>query len=110
MISRATSCMSIIILTLCLAMPAIAAEVSEGKCISYDKDKKILVIEDYDTNFSNEHKFGRPTRQQSTYDLTDTLIGISPSPGDIVRIAYEQKDKQRHAIRLMNVSKQNLMK
>ena len=110
MIIKITRWAETLILTLYVVMPAIAAEVTEGKCISYDKDKKILVIEDYDTDFSKEHKFGRPTRQQSTYDLTDTLIGISPSPGDIVRIAYEQKDKQRHAIRLMNVSKQNLMK
>jgi hypothetical protein len=99
-----------LIFALCLAIPATAAEVAEGKCISYDKDKKTCVIEDYDTNISPEHKFGKPTGKQSTYDLSETLIGIPPNPGDILRIAYEQKGDQRRAIRLMNVSKQNIMK
>ncbi len=99
-----------LIFALCLAVPATAAEVAEGKCISYDKDKKTCVIDEYDTNISPEHKYGKPTGKQSTYDLTGTLIGIPPSPGDIVRIAYDQKDNQRHAIRIMNVSKQNIMK
>jgi hypothetical protein len=108
--SKILSCAAALIFALCLAAHAIAAGVVEGKCISYDKDKKIVVIEEYDTNFSAEHKFGKPTGKQSTYDLTGSLIGIAPNPGDIVRIAYEQKDNQRHAIRLMNVSKQDVMK
>ncbi|MGO9567928.1 MAG: hypothetical protein ACLP5H_10340, partial [Desulfomonilaceae bacterium] len=108
--SKILCCAAVLVFALCLVAPAIAADVAEGKCISYDKDKKIIVIEDYDTNFSAEHKFGKPTGKQSTYDMTGSLIGIPPNPGDIVRIAYEQKDNQRHAVRLMNVTKQDLMK
>jgi hypothetical protein len=110
MISRIGFCVAALILALCLAAPAMAADVVEGKCLTYDKDKKVVVIEEYDTNFSAEHKFGKPTGKESTYDLTGSLIGVPPAPGDIVRIAYEQKDNQRHAIRLMNVTKQNVMK
>ena len=110
MTSRIACCVAALLLALCLAVPATAAEVAEGKCVSYDKDKKTVVIEEYDTNFSEENKHGKPTGKQSTYDLSGSLIGIPPVPGDIVRIAYDQKDNQKHAIRIMNVTKQNLMK
>jgi hypothetical protein len=108
--SKIFCCVIGLVLALCLAVPAMAASVSQGKCITYDKDKKVITIEDYDTNFSKEHKYGNPTGKQSTYDLTGALVGVVPAPGDIVRIAYDEKDGKRHAIRIQNVSKQDLMK
>jgi len=108
--SKILCCASALIFAICLAVPAFAADVTQGKCISYDKDKKIMVIQDYNTNFSKDHKFGQPTGKQSTYDLSGTLIGIPPNPGDIIRIAYDEKESQRHAIRIMNVTKQDIMK
>ncbi|HMK34870.1 MAG TPA: hypothetical protein VK463_07380 [Desulfomonilaceae bacterium] len=100
-----------ILLVLCLSAPSMAATVAQGKCISYDKEKKVIVIEDYGTDFSKD-KYGNPTGKQSTYNVADALIGITPAPGDILRIAYEEKDggKERKAIRVMNASKQDLMK
>jgi hypothetical protein len=99
-----------VILVLCLAAPTMAATVAQGKCVSYDKDKKIIVIEEYDTNFTKEHKFGTPTGKQSTYNVANALIGITPAPGDVLRIAFEEKGADRVAVRVMNVSKQDLMK
>jgi ribosomal protein S17 len=99
-----------LLLVLCLAAPAMAATVAQGKCVSYDKDKHIVVIENYDTNFTKEHKYGSPTGKQSTYNTANALIGITPAPGDIVRIAFEEKGADKVAIRVMNVSKQDLMK
>jgi len=104
-------CAVSLILGLCLAPWVMAAsQVAEGKCITYDKDKKIVTIEDYDTNFGPGYKYGHPTGKQSVYNVAGALIGIEPSPGDILRIAYEETDNQRVAIRIMNVSKQDLMK
>jgi hypothetical protein len=104
-------CVVALILALCLAVPAMADSiVAQGKCITYDKDKHVVTIEDYDTDFTPEHKYGKPTGKQSTYDTTGTLIGVVPAPGDVLRIAYEAKGDQRHAIRIMNVTKQDLMK
>jgi ribosomal protein S17 len=99
-----------VLLVLCLAAPTMAATVAQGKCVSYDQDKKIIVIEDYDTNFSKENKYGKPTGKQSSYNVANALIGATPTAGDILRIAYEEKGADRVAVRIMNVSKQDLMK
>jgi hypothetical protein len=99
-----------VLLVLCLAAPTMAATVAQGKCVSYDQDKKIIVIEDYDTNFSKENKYGKPTGKQSSYNVANALIGATPTAGDILRIAFEEKGADRVAVRVMNVSKQDLMK
>jgi ribosomal protein S17 len=102
--------MAAVLLVLCLAAPTMADTVAQGKCVSYDQDKKIIVIEDYDTNFSKENKYGKPTGKQSTYNVANALIGATPAAGDILRIAFEEKGADRVAVRVMNVSKQDLMK
>jgi len=101
---------ALLVLILALAAPALAVEVAQGKCVKYDPDKKIVAIEDYDTNFSKEHKYGRPTGKESVYNLATALIGVSPAQGDILRIAYELKGTERVATKVMNVSKQDLMR
>jgi len=102
-------CLSLIV-SLALAVSAMASMVSQGKCISYDDAKKVIVIEEYDTNFSKEHKYGKPTGTESTYDASGALIGVDPKPGDILRIAYDTKDGKKKAIRVMNVTRQDIMK
>ena len=101
-----------LLLVLCLSAPTMAGTVAQGKCISYDKDKKVIVIEEYDAKITKENKCGNPTGKQSAYDVEGALIGITPAPGDILRIAYDEKEggKDRKAIRVMNASKQDLMK
>ncbi len=108
--TKVLSCMAALLLVLCLAAPTMADTVAQGKCVSYDQAKKIIVIEDYDTNFTKENKYGTPTGKQSTYNAADALIGATPMAGDILRIAYEEKGADRIAVRVMNVSKQDLMK
>ena len=102
--------MAAVLLVLCLAAPTMADTVAQGKCVSYDQDKKIIVIEEYDTNISKENKYGKPTGKQSTYNVANALIGATPTAGDILRIAFEEKGADRVAVRVMNVSKQDLMK
>jgi hypothetical protein len=92
------------------ASPALAAEVAQGRCIEFDKEKMRVVIEEYDTNFGPEHPYGRPTQAKSAYDLGRAQLGIPPKPGDILRIAYEVRGTERVAIKVMNVSQQDLMK
>jgi len=93
-----------------LASAALAGEVSQGKCISYDKEKKVIVIEEYDLDFSKDNPYGRPTGVQSTYDVSTAKVGITPQPGDVLRIAFDVKGAQKVAIKVMNVSKQDLRK
>ncbi|MFN3534653.1 MAG: hypothetical protein ACK4WB_04615 [Desulfatiglandales bacterium] len=91
-----------------LSSLAMGAEVSQGKCIKYDREQNIVVIEEYNTNFSKEYPYGRPTGQVSTFRTDKAKIGILPSPGDILRIAYQVKGTERLALKIMNVSKQDL--
>lgn len=99
-----------LLVTLCLVVPATAGPVLQGKCVSIDPQKKVIVVEEYDLNFSKEYKYGRPTGNMATVDISAALIGIAPTPGDILRIAYEEKNSVKKAIRVMNVSQQDLMK
>jgi len=102
-------CMSLVI-ALCAAAPGLAAEVAQGKCISYDTNKKVIVMEEYDLKVTKENKFGTPTGKQSDYNVADAVIGVTPKPGDILRIAYDEKGKERIARRVMNVTKTDIMK
>jgi hypothetical protein len=44
------------------------------------------------------------------FDLSEALIGKEAVPGDIVRIAYKVVDGKNKVIRIMNVTKQDIMK
>jgi hypothetical protein len=100
----------LVILVLCLSVPALAAEVVQGKCVSYDKEKKVLVIDEHDANITQEQKFGKSTGKQFTFTTADAVIGISPAPGDMIRVAYKVAGTENKAVRIMNVTKQDLMK
>jgi hypothetical protein len=92
-------------------LPAAAADaVAQGKTVNFDKDKKALIIDEFDTNFGPENRFGKPTGKQLTFNLSNALMGITPVPGDIVRIAYDVKGNENVAVRVMNVSKTDIMR
>jgi hypothetical protein len=95
---------------ICLSLPAVAAEVAQGKTIAYDKDKKTLTVEVYDTTKSKDNPYGKSTGKQMTFSIAEALVGATPEPGDVVRIAYDEKGPDKMAVRVMNVSKQDLMK
>jgi len=63
-------------LAVCFALPAMAGSiVTQGKCVSYDEAKKVVVIEEFNTKFSKEHKYGEPTGKQCALDLSEALVG-----------------------------------
>ena len=99
-----------VMLMVFMGSSAMAAEVSQGKCLEYNKESMLITIEEYDTNFSKDHPYGQSTGVKSTYNAAKAQIGIAPAPGDILRIAYKVKGTERIAVRVMNVSKQDLMK
>lgn len=104
-------CLISLILAVCFALPAMAASVAQGKCVSYDDTKKVVVIEEFDTKFSKEHKYGQPTGKQSIFELADALVGGgTPKAGDILRIAYNEKGDKKVATKVMNVTKTDIMK
>jgi hypothetical protein len=89
---------------------ALAAEVAQGKCVAYDKEKKEISIEEYDTNISQAAPYGKPTGTILKFDATKAKVGMSPQPGDILRIAFKKEGQTLKAIKVMNVSRQDLMK
>lgn len=99
----------VLVLLFCVSL-AFGAEVAEGKVLKIEKEGTLVTIEEYDIHFSKEFPYGRPTGAKSVYNLSKALIGMTPTVGDILRIAYEVKGNERIAIRVMNVSKQDLMK
>jgi hypothetical protein len=104
-------CLISLILTVCFALPAMAVSVAQGKCVSYDDAKKVVVIEEFDTKFTKEHKYGQPTGKQSTFELADALVGGGvPKPGDLLRIAYNEKGDKKVATKVMNITKTDIMR
>jgi len=100
-----------VILALCLAVPCMAASVAQGKCVVFDKAKHVLTIDEYDLNITKTTPYGKPTGKQLTFKLTEeTLIGKAPEPGDIVRLAYDEKGPDKTVVRIQNVTKQDIMK
>ncbi|HED00279.1 MAG TPA: hypothetical protein ENN18_07845 [Proteobacteria bacterium] len=89
---------------------ASAAEVLQGKFVSQDKEKKTMTVEEYDLNMTPEHKYGVPTGNLVEVNVATAKIGIPPEPGDIVRIAYKVVGAEKVALKVMNVSKQDLRK
>jgi hypothetical protein len=102
----------ILVLTCLLGtLKVLAAEVAQGKCLEYNQGKKELTIQEYNTEFSKEAPYGKPTIAVSKFDVSDAKIGEDPQPGDILRIAYKKAEgKAKKALKVMNVSKQDLRK
>ena len=92
------------------AAEARASEVVQGKCIRFDPAAQTVVIEEYDTNFTKEWPYGNPTGILFEGDTRTARIGIRPEPGDILRVAYKLEGDRKQVLKIMNVSKQDLMK
>ena len=98
------------LMLLLLGTAAWAAEVIQGACVSYDAGNHTLVVEEYDLNFTPENKYGQATGIESTFDTATAKVGIEPEPGDILRIAFVLDGDAKTALKVMNVSKQDLRK
>lgn len=87
-----------------------AAEVTQGKCIEFNTAGKQIVLEEYGLAISREHPYGPSTGRVLEFGIAKAKIGITPEPGDILRIAYTVEGGVRQAFKVMNVSKQDLRK
>lgn len=105
-----TNLLVMILVALLLPASLYAAEVTQGQCKEYNADTHTLILEEYDTNFDAENKYGRATGIITEFDVSAAKVGIFPEKGDILRIAYTLAGDKRQALKVMNVSKQDLMK
>lgn len=108
---KKVQCLAACLALFLLSAPASAAAgVVQGKCVAFDQKEMTIEVEEYDLQFSKEHPYGRSTGKRSTYQAAGAQIGMTPEPGDILRIAYTHKGNDRVAHKVMNVSKQDLRK
>lgn len=108
--NRVLICLTGLILILCVTAHVMAAEVAQGKCLKFETGKKTVTIEEYDTNFAKPHVYGKPTGKESTFNIATAMIGADPNPGDILRIAYEVKGGEKIAFKVMNITRQDIMR
>lgn len=101
--------LAIVLVLECTVVSAGAASVVQGECLGYNKTARVVTLREYDTNFSADYRYGRPTSIVSRFDVSRAKIGIPPGKGDILRIAYELEKSGKIGIKVMNVSKQDLM-
>ncbi|NVM25387.1 MAG: hypothetical protein HWN70_05670 [Desulfobacterales bacterium] len=100
-----------ITIAVALVIPAaVAAEVVQGKCVAIDEKKKTYTIEIYDTTKDKEHPYGRSTNKTIVINYSKALVGKDPEVGDILRAAYKAEGPENVAIRVMNVTKQDIMR
>ncbi len=101
-----------IAIAVALVVPvAMAAEVIQGKCVALDEQNKTYTIEMYDTNFDKDNPYGKTTNENIVIDYDDdSKIGKAPEVGNILRVAYKVEGAKNMALRIMNVTKQDIMK
>jgi hypothetical protein len=87
-----------------------AAEVAQGKCVGYRPSDGTIQIEEFDTHFTKDAPYGKSKGMVSAFDSSKAKIGIRPEPGDVLRIVYILEGGSKKAIKVMNVSKQDLRK
>lgn len=96
------------LLFLCSCMNPVP--VIQGKCISFNRDNNMATVEEFNTDFSPQYPYGQSTGKQVVFNISEAVIGITPVAGDIIRVAYQMKGSHRVALRIMNVSRQDIMK
>jgi hypothetical protein len=87
-----------------------AAEVVQGRCIAYSPSDGTIKVEELDTHFTKEEPYGKSKAMVSVFDSSKAKIGIRPEPGDVLRIVYILEGGSKKALKVMNVSKQDLRK
>jgi len=83
--------------------------VAQGKCVKIEKDGALVTIEEYDTQFSKSI-LTDARRADLSLRFFQGGSGVPAAVGDILRIAFKVKGNERTAVKVMNVSKQDLMK
>jgi len=76
----------------------IDTEVIQGTCMTFDPAGKMITVKD------------EREGTEVVFDLSLARIGLTPEKGNIVRIAYRMEEGRRLAVKVMNVTKQDLQK
>ena len=80
------------------------SQVYQGVCISLDSEGKTLKLE------NTEPALNRIEGTHAVFDLTGARVGLTPEQGDTIRVAYVEREGLYQAVKVMNVTKQDLRK
>lgn len=88
------------------AATALAGEVFQGVAVSYDAAAKKLVLKNTEPDRNKVPK----DMTEVAFDVSQAKIGLPPAAGDKVRVAYDKQGDKLVALKVMNVTKQDLRK
>lgn len=86
----------------CDLFDAAKSQVYQGQCISVDASQLILA--------NNQPKLNHISGEKAVFNLAGAKVGLTPAPGDTMRVAYVDADGGYRALKVMNVTKQDLRK
>lgn len=100
--------LSVLLVSLSLAGCSIDPErdsrVYQGRCIAVEDGGRTLRL-------ANDQPGLNPIQGESaTFDISSARVGARPEPGDVVRLAFVKRNGSRVALKVMNVTKQDLSK
>ncbi|MBU1276407.1 MAG: hypothetical protein KJ720_13610 [Proteobacteria bacterium] len=80
------------------------SHVYQGVCLALTDGGKTLVLA------NSQPKLNPIKGDKATFDLSKAKVGLAPDVGNIIRVAYFAEKDKNVAIKVMNVSKQDLRK
>ncbi len=100
------------VLALCLLMSLAGclgegdkeSKVYEGVCLSVGPGGKTITLA------NSQPKLNPLKGESATFDLSGAKVGLPPEKGNLIRLAFFQEGKGLKAIKVMNVTKQDLRK
>ena len=100
--------LSIMLLALCFATGCLdkadESLVYQGACLEVGDGGKTLVL-------ANSQPERNPIKgDKATFDISKAKVGLAPEVGNVIRVAYFPDKGKNLAIKVMNVTKQDLRK
>jgi hypothetical protein len=80
------------------------SRVYQGVCLKYSPTDQILELK------NSQPQLNPIPGETAVFNLANAKVGLSPDPGDVIRVAYKAEGNSFLALKLMNVSKQDLRK
>jgi hypothetical protein len=80
------------------------SRVYQGVCMKYSPTDQILELK------NSQPQLNSIPGETAVFNLANAKVGLTPEPGDVIRVAYKTEGNSLLALKLMNVSKQDLRK
>jgi hypothetical protein len=80
------------------------SRVYQGVCLKYSPTDQILELK------NSQPQLNPIPGETAVFNLANAKVGLTPDPGDVIRVAYKAEGNSFLALKLMNVSKQDLRK